>query len=73
MFNIEKNLAVWDRGIRVLVAFFMIGVGVAFSDWIGEPILQWVIIIFGALNLFAAVFGWCPVYHLGRISTRNRG
>lgn len=69
MFGIKKNLARWDRSIRSLIAVFMIGAALLYTDWIGDPFLIGLIIVFGILNLIASLFGWCPIYSLANIST----
>ena len=70
MFKVPKNMAVWDRALRFVIAFFMIGGGIFFADWIGDPVLQWLAIGFGAFNIFAGASGFCLVYKLANISTR---
>ena len=66
---LKKNLAIWDRGVRLVIAIFMIGAGLLFRSWIGDDFLVFLIVAFGALNLVASLLGWCPVYSLANIST----
>lgn len=69
MIKIKKNLAIWDRGIRLVIATFMIGSSLFFRSWIGDDFLASLIMTFGILNLLASLLGWCPVYSLANIST----
>jgi uncharacterized membrane protein (DUF485 family) len=68
--KIDQNLATWDRIIRLLIAFSMIGSAVYFADWIGDPVLEGFAIAFGVINLVASAIGFCPVYKMAGISTR---
>tara|TARA_B100002049_G_C15923712_1_gene309185 strand:+ start:56 stop:226 length:171 start_codon:yes stop_codon:yes gene_type:complete len=54
----------------------MIGVGVTLfalfnGDIIDDIFIEVLLGIFGTLNLISLFFGWCPVYHLAGISTRQ--
>ena len=69
MIKIKKNLAIWDRGIRLAIATVMIGSSLFFRSWIGDDFLVSLIMTFGVLNLLASLLGWCPVYSLANIST----
>ncbi len=70
MLKLDKNMATWDRAMRFVIAFFMIGGAIVFADWIGDPILQGLAIGFGVFNIFAGSLGFCLVYKLANISTR---
>lgn len=69
MIKIKKNLAIWDRGIRLVIATVMIGASLFFRSWIGDDMLVNLIVTFGMLNFLASLLGWCPVYSLANIST----
>jgi hypothetical protein len=69
MIKIKKNLAIWDRGIRLVIATVMIGASLFFRSWIGDDLLVNLIVTFGMLNFLASLLGWCPVYSLANIST----
>lgn len=68
---IKSNLSTVDRSLRG-----MIGVGVTLfalfnGDIIDDIFIEVLLGIFGTLNLISLFFGWCPVYHLAGISTRQ--
>jgi hypothetical protein len=69
MIKIKRNLAIWDRGIRLVIATVMIGASLFFRSWIGDDLLVNLIVTFGMLNFLASLLGWCPVYSLANIST----
>lgn len=66
----EKNLSNLDRTVR---GFIGVSLSV-FVFWNGglleDQILQWLLGVFGALNLVSLATGWCPVYQLAGLSSR---
>jgi hypothetical protein len=64
-----KNLHPLDRILRGIIGVLVIGF-VLFNDgYLEEPILEILLIIFGALNLISLISSWCPVYQLTGVST----
>ena len=59
----EANMGGRDRLIRVLVGLAMIGL--ALADLIGP--WGWI----GIVPLVSAALGWCPLYMLAGLSTRE--
>ncbi|MBD5769515.1 YgaP family membrane protein [Marinomonas colpomeniae] len=65
----EKNLHPLDRILRGIIGVSVIGF-VLFNDgYLEEPVLEILLIIFGALNLISLISSWCPIYQIAGIST----
>ncbi len=47
------NVGKTDRIIRLLLGLIIIAAGIYFSSWLGA---------IGAILLFTAAVGWCPLY-----------
>ncbi|MFM2004348.1 MAG: hypothetical protein RLZZ09_3 [Pseudomonadota bacterium] len=69
MIKYERNLGGWDRGIRLLVGFLLIYLGIFRRDWLGDPVVIGLVIFFGTMNTISAIIGWCPPYSLIGFST----
>ena len=65
----SKNLNVFDRVIRGALGVITVYFGLFGNELIGDPIVQGILIVFGAANLISLAFGWCMVYQLAGIST----
>jgi len=57
-----KNVGSADRIIRIIIGLALIGWGLYAQNWWGA---------IGAIPLFTALIGWCPVYLPLRLSTRK--
>lgn len=56
----------WCRGV---IGVLVIGFALFNDNYLEEPILEILLILFGILNLISLINSWCPVYHLTGIST----
>ena len=72
MLSIKKNLCILDRVIRGVIALVTIYFGVFQGDLIGDPLVQGIVLVFGALNAISALFSWCMVYQVVGISSLKR-
>ncbi|MBJ7549914.1 YgaP family membrane protein [Marinomonas ostreistagni] len=68
----KPNLHPWDRILRGVIGVVVIAFGLFNGDFLEEPIIEILIIIFGVLNLVSLATGWCPVYSLANIDTRSK-
>lgn len=66
---LKRNLSKVDRAIRGLIGVSVLVFVLFFGDFIGDPLINGLLIFFGVLNLISFVTTWCPVYHLANIST----
>lgn len=69
--KLHKNLSVIDRTLRGLVGIIITAFALFNGDFISEPIVEILLLIFGILNLISLTTGWCPVYQLAGINTRS--
>lgn len=70
--HFKRNLHTIDRVVRLVIGIGCIYLGFIDTGIIGNAIAATLVGIFGAINLFAAVFSYCPVYGLTGISTYCR-
>ncbi len=62
------NEGIWDRVIRVLVAFAL-----GYVAWVTWPgTIGIVSLVIGAVALVTGLVGWCAAYSLFGISTRKK-
>ncbi|MDG9667750.1 DUF2892 domain-containing protein [Hahella sp. CR1] len=66
---LKKNLSSLDRTLRGVIGVVVTGAGLFGGEYIGEPIVQAILIAFGVLNLISLATGWCVVYQIAHIST----
>ncbi len=52
----EKNMATWDRVIRIVLAIVFIGLAVK------EQGAWWILGIIGIVFIITSVVGFCPLY-----------
>ncbi len=67
----QKNLALWDRGVRVMVSIVLLILGGwAWNGWQGTwyGILG---LIIGVVLMLTAALGWCPCYGVCKFSTKK--
>jgi membrane-bound ClpP family serine protease len=65
----KRNLHTIDRVVRLLVGMGCVYLGFIDLNIIGNTLASTLVGIFGIINLFAALFSYCPVYGLTGIST----
>lgn len=65
----KKNLHTIDRAVRLVLGVGCTYIGFLDSSIIGNSLAAILVGIFGIINLFAAVFSYCPIYGLTGIST----
>lgn len=61
---LPNNEAPWDRGVRLLVGFALLGVGLATQSWI--------VGLASLIPLITAVVGSCPAYTVLGVGTARR-
>lgn len=59
----EKNVGKSDKIIRYILGIVIIGAGIMFNSWWG---------IIGIIPIFTAAMGWCPLYKILNMSTKNK-
>jgi len=65
----KRNLHNFDRLIRVFVSAVCIYFGFIETSYVSQEILANLIGVLGIVNLFAAVFSYCPLYGITGLST----
>lgn len=65
-----KNLAGWERLIRILVGFGLIATGYMVHSI--SDTAQLAAIIIGAVLVITAIIGYCPIWHVLGLSTRKK-
>lgn len=68
---ITSNLCQLDRLIRGSIGICVTAFAIFNGNIIEDLFIEFLLGIFGVLNLISLVFGWCPVYQLAGISTKN--
>lgn len=64
--KMNRNVGLIDRVFRVGVVAILIYISlVVVSDWVASTIL----LTLAAINIYAVVFGSCPLYNLVRFSS----
>ncbi len=70
--KLHKNLSTIDRSLRGVIGFTITIFAFANGEMIEEPIIEILLGVFGMLNLISLFSGWCPVYSLAGLSTRQK-
>lgn len=65
----KRNLHTLDRVVRLVIGVACVYIGFIDTSMIGNALASTLVGIFGIINLFAAVFSYCPVYGVTGIST----
>lgn len=52
----EKNMALWDRVIRIIVAIIFLWLAVTQGGW------YWILGVIGVVFIVTAAIGFCPLY-----------
>lgn len=66
---LKRNLHILDRLLRLLVGAICLYFGLYDTSYIQQQIIIVLISVFGAINLFAAGTGYCPLYGMTGLST----
>jgi len=61
-----RNMAGWDRLLRLVVGLAMLGLGAA---GFAPALLSLALLIFAWVPLLTALSGWCPFYSLLGVQT----
>ena len=56
--KMEKNMALWDRVIRVILAIIFLYLAIQYGGWF------WVLGILGIIFIVTSAIGFCPLYKL---------
>ena len=67
-----KNLNAFDRILRGIVGAVAMYFGWFGAEWIGEPIVQGILLVFGVANLVSFFISWCVVYAIAGLSTCSK-
>ncbi|MEQ3639367.1 MULTISPECIES: YgaP family membrane protein [unclassified Alteromonas] len=67
----KVNLNKLDRSVRGFIGIGVTAFALFNGDIINDVFIEVLLGIFGGLNLISLVFGWCPVYQLAGISTKD--
>lgn len=65
----DRNLNTLDRVTRGVVGVVTLYFGLFGTTFIGDPIVQTILVVFGLANIVSLFTGWCIVYHFVGIST----
>ena len=68
---ITQNLCLLDRVARGCIGVGVTGFALFNGGLLEEPVVEVLLGVFGVLNLISFGTGWCPVYHVANISTRD--
>ena len=52
----EKNMALWDRVIRIIVAIIFLWLAITNGGW------YWILGVIGVVFIVTAAIGFCPLY-----------
>ena len=58
----KVNMGRIDRTVRIIIGLAVIGWGIYANNWLGA---------IGAIPLFTALMGWCPLYTVLGMSTKK--
>lgn len=64
-----RNLATWDRILRIFLGATLLGLG---SLDLLPDLGRIALVLFGWVPLVTGLLGWCPIYSLLRFSTLRR-
>ncbi len=54
----EKNMAIWDRVIRIIAAIIFLWLAITYGGW------YWILGIIGIVFIVTSAIGFCPLYKL---------
>ena len=67
--SFRRNLHAFDRALRIVAGAGCFYLGFVDTSVLGNAVINLPVGVFGIINLFAAIFSYCPVYGLTGIST----
>ncbi len=68
---VNANLSKIDRLLRGFIGIGVTAFALFNGDIIDDVFIEVLLGIFGVLNLISLFFGWCPVYQIAGISTKE--
>jgi len=68
--RMKKNCGRLDQFLRTGIGLGLVYIGFVETTLIGDTVIATFVGVFGAVNMLAGLYGFCPVYHLANISTR---
>ena len=68
---VNANLSKIDRLLRGFIGIGVTAFALFNGDIIDDVFIEVLLGIFGLLNLISLLFGWCPVYQIAGISTKE--
>lgn len=68
---IQSNLCLLDRLVRGGIGIGVTGFALFNGNMIDDVFIEILLGIFGVLNLISLFFGWCPVYQIAGINTKQ--
>jgi len=68
---IQANLSLLDRSLRGAIGICVTAFAFLNGDIIDDVFIEILLGIFGGLNLISLVSGWCPVYQIAGVSTKE--
>ena len=54
----EKNMALWDRIVRIIVAIVFLWLAVTNGGW------YWILGVIGVIFIITSAIGFCPLYKI---------
>lgn len=68
---IQANLSLLDRSLRGAIGICVTAFAFLNGDIIDDVFIEVLLGIFGGLNLISLFSGWCPVYQIAGVSTKE--
>ncbi|MDO6566597.1 DUF2892 domain-containing protein [Alteromonas sp. 1_MG-2023] len=68
---IQANLSLLDRSLRGAIGICVTAFAFLNGDIIDDVFIEILLGIFGVLNLISLFSGWCPVYQIAGVSTKE--
>lgn len=69
MLSFRRNLSSIDQLVRLLVGVACVYIGFIDAEIVGNELISILIGSFGVINIFAALFSYCPVYAACGVNT----
>lgn len=68
----KKNMCRLDQVVRLVVAGLSFYLGIINPGIIDNQMVNGLLVFFGAVNVYAGIAAWCPVYALANLSTLRK-
>jgi uncharacterized membrane protein YuzA (DUF378 family) len=65
----KRNMHRLDQLVRIVLGVVLIYVGFINTGLINSDVINWILGLFGIVNIVVAIASYCPVYSLADIST----